>query len=89
MELDLEVDRAYPQQWLGRVQVTTTDGRVFLGKCDEPKGDPGNTLSRLELEEKFRRLLGFSEARTPDQINLLIARVWALQSTDNLSTLLE
>ncbi|MBD9601099.1 MmgE/PrpD family protein [Pseudomonas sp. PDM10] len=89
MELDLEVDRAYPQQWLGRVQVTTTDGRVFLSKCDEPKGDPGNTLSRLELEEKFRRLLSFSEARTPDQINQLIERIWALQYTDNLSTLLE
>lgn len=89
MELDLEVDRAYPRRWLGRVQVTTTNGQVFFGNCDEPKGDPGNTLSRPELEEKFRRLLEFSGARTADQIDLLIGRVWALQSTKNLSTLLE
>jgi 2-methylcitrate dehydratase PrpD len=89
MVLDPQVDRAYPQRWLGRVQVTTTDGRVFLGHCDEPKGDPGNTLSRPELEQKFRQLLAFSAARTVDDSNLLIGRVWALRETQDLSTFAE
>lgn len=89
MELDHEVDRAYPQKWLGRVQVTTTDGRVFHGRCDEPKGDPNNTLSRPELEAKFQQLLEFSGARTADQIHRLIGRVWALRYTQELSTLTE
>ncbi|WP_077562951.1 MmgE/PrpD family protein, partial [Polaromonas sp. C04] len=46
MVFDAEVDGAYPQRWIGKVTVTTTDGRVLQGRVDEPKGDPGNTLSR-------------------------------------------
>ncbi|MFD2646078.1 MmgE/PrpD family protein [Pseudomonas japonica] len=84
MELDAEVDGAYPRRWLGRVQVRTRDGRTLAGAIDEPKGDPGNTLSRAELEDKFQRLLAFSAARTPAQGRELIARVWALRGLDDL-----
>jgi 2-methylcitrate dehydratase PrpD len=84
MELDPEVDAAYPARWLGRVIVTTTDGRTLTAAIDEPKGDPGNTLSRAELEAKFQRLLAFSGARTPEQGKELIARVWALRDASNL-----
>ena len=35
MILDAEVDAAYPQRWLGRVTVTTTDGRTLQGAIDE------------------------------------------------------
>src|SRR3546814_9675637 len=51
MDLDAEVDASYPAQWLGKVTVHTFDGRALSGRVDEPKGDPGNTLSRPELEE--------------------------------------
>src|SRR5262249_32530811 len=46
MELDREVDSAYPARWIGKVTVSTHDGRTLEGRVDEPKGDPGNTLSR-------------------------------------------
>ncbi len=46
MQLDEEVDSAYPRRWIGKVSVTTEDGKSFSGRVDEPKGDPGNTLSR-------------------------------------------
>ena len=88
MELDEEVDSAYPARWLGRVIVTTTDGRVFTAAIDEPKGDPGNTLSRLELESKFQRLLAFSGARTPEQGHALIAKVWGLRDARTLADLI-
>ena len=39
MMLDPEVDGAYPARWLGRVEVTTADGRTLHGAIDEPKGD--------------------------------------------------
>ncbi|MDR1968368.1 MAG: MmgE/PrpD family protein, partial [Burkholderiaceae bacterium] len=55
MTLDAEVDAAYPARWIGKVSVTTTDGRHFDSRVDEPKGDPGNTLSRAEIEDKMRR----------------------------------
>ena len=88
MELDPEVDAAYPGRWLGRVIVTTTDGRTLSAAIDEPKGDPGNTLSRGELEAKFQRLLAFSGARTEAQGNALIARVWALRDALSLVDLI-
>lgn len=88
MELDPEVDAAYPGRWLGRVIVTTTDGRTLSAAIDEPKGDPGNTLSRSELEAKFQRLLAFSGARTEEQGKALIARVWALRDASNLVDLI-
>ncbi|MGN7740906.1 MmgE/PrpD family protein [Pseudomonas sp. 22526] len=88
MLLDPEVDRAYPQRWLGRVRVTTVDGRILHGAIDEPKGDPGNGLSRAELEDKFQRLLRFSGARTPEQGAALIRQVWHLRDTAQLNELL-
>jgi len=88
MELDPEVDAAYPARWLGRVIVTITDGRTLSADIDEPKGDPGNTLSRVELEAKFQRLLAFSEARTEAQGEALIARVWALRDASSLVDLI-
>ncbi|AZE73316.1 MmgE/PrpD family protein [Pseudomonas synxantha] len=85
MTLDPEVDAAYPQRWLGRVTVTTTDGRTLHGAIDEPKGDPGNTLSRAELADKFQRLTHFSGARTPAQANGLIEQVWNLRHTASMA----
>lgn len=87
MELDPEVDGAYPSRWLGRVIVTTTDGRTLTAAIDEPKGDPGNTLSRPELEDKVQRLLAFSSARTLEQGKALIERVWQLRDTRDLADL--
>lgn len=87
MRLDPEVDGAYPARWLGRVEVLTTDGRTLHGAIDEPKGDPGNSLSRGELEDKFCRLLAFAGKRSTDEANELIARVWRLRQTDDLSEL--
>ncbi|WP_296254832.1 MULTISPECIES: MmgE/PrpD family protein [unclassified Pseudomonas] len=87
MELDPEVDGAYPSRWLGRVIVTTTDGRTLTAAIDEPKGDPGNTLSRPELEDKVQRLLAFSGARSVEQGKALIERVWQLRDTRDLADL--
>ena len=57
MELDAEVDAAYPARWIGKVSVADrATGAAFDGRVDEPKGDPGNTLSRAELEDKALRL---------------------------------
>ncbi|WP_434458093.1 MmgE/PrpD family protein [Stutzerimonas urumqiensis] len=87
MVLDPEVDGAYPARWLGRVTVETVDGRTLHAAIDDPKGDPGNTLSRAELEDKFRRLVQFSGARSDDEAGELIAKVWRLRETDDLTGL--
>ncbi|MFV3415033.1 MmgE/PrpD family protein [Pseudomonas nitroreducens] len=84
MQLDPEVDGAYPQRWLGRVDVLTTDGRQLHGAIDEPKGDPGNGLSRAELEDKFRRLLAFAGQRSEAEADRLVQASWRLHQLPNL-----
>ena len=65
----------------------TTDGRTLHGAIDEPKGDPGNTLSRTELEDKFLRLVEFSGVRSADEASVLIDKVWRLREMDSLAEL--
>ena len=88
MELDEEVDSAYPQRWIGKVTVTTKDGKVYSGRVDEPKGDPGNSLSRDEIEEKSLRLGTYLGAATEAQVKGLIRNVWAIASKPTVGRLL-
>ncbi len=78
MLLDAEIDRAYPKRWIGKVTVTHKDGRILQARVDEPKGDPGNTLTRPELEDKARRLAAYGKSASPAEMDALIARTWAL-----------
>jgi 2-methylcitrate dehydratase PrpD len=82
MALDPEVDGAYPGRWIGKVTVFTIDGRTLRGRVDEPRGDPGNTLSRPELEDKARRLAEFGGVATPGEIAAAIATIWNLAEMD-------
>ncbi len=78
MALDPEVDQAYPENWIGKVTVETADGRTLRGRVDEPKGDPGNTLTRSELEQKALRLAEFSGAATAAEMSPIFAEIWKL-----------
>jgi len=78
MELDDEVDRAYPQRWIGKVSVTTHDGRELHARVEDPKGDPGNTLSRDEIAGKFVRLATFSQAASAAEMPALLGRAWGI-----------
>jgi 2-methylcitrate dehydratase PrpD len=88
MALDAEVDAAYPARWIGKVIVETTDGRTLHGRVDEPKGDPGNTLSRSELEHKALGLARYHDGATEAEMKTLTARVWALADTPLVGKLL-
>jgi 2-methylcitrate dehydratase PrpD len=88
MELDEEVDTAYPQRWIGKVTVKTTDGRSVTGRVDEPKGDPGNTLSRDEIEFKAMRLGTYEGAATEAQVKALIQTVWGIRGQEVLGDIL-
>lgn len=84
MTLDKDVDGAYPMRWLGRVDVELEDGTVIHGKCDEPKGDPGNTLTRQELEEKFDRLVVVHAGRKDIDAQSIIRWCWSLRDQKNV-----
>ena len=88
MVLDAEVDSAYPKRWIGKVTVTTTDGRVLHGRVDEPKGDPGNTLSRQEITDKALRLAAFSGGATPEAMRQSVDALWQVASWPTVGPLL-
>jgi 2-methylcitrate dehydratase PrpD len=85
---DADVDSAYPQRWIGKVEVETTDGRTLSARVDEPKGDPGNTLTRAEVEEKAVRLAEFSGAASAAEVRAAAGRIFALEAAPRIGTLL-
>ena len=88
MQLDAEVDAAYPARWIGKVVVETTDGHTLAARVDEPKGDPGNTLTRPELEDKALRLAAYRDGAAEDEMRRVIERVWALADVQRVGSLL-
>jgi len=88
MELDDEVDAAYPSRWIGKVRVETTDGRVLSSRVDVPKGDPDNSLDRGELTAKAIKLATFRGAATPAETCDAIERIWTLEGQNPIAMLL-
>ena len=88
MELDPEIDAAYPKRWIGKVTVILKDGRQLHGRVDEPKGDPGNTLSRAEITDKALRLAAFSGGATPSEMNSAIDALWNIRNQTKVGFLL-
>jgi len=84
MVLDPEIDAAYPRRWIGRVTVQTTDGRTLECRVETPKGDPDNTLSRAELEDKAQRLVAYSGAASAAEMKDIIARIWRLRDESSV-----
>ncbi len=89
MRLDDEVDAAYPARWIGKVIVETADGRRFEGRVLAPKGDPDNTLSRAELEDKATRLALYRGGATREEMRVVIDRVWSLADAAVVATFLD
>jgi 2-methylcitrate dehydratase PrpD len=78
MQLDEEVDRAYPARWIGKVVVETVGGQQFAGRVDEPKGDPGNTLSRQEIDDKAMRLAAYRDGANASEMRSVIHAIRSL-----------
>ncbi len=88
MVFDAGVDAAYPRRWIGKVTVHSTDGREWHGRVDEPKGDPGNTLSRAEIQAKALRLAQYGGAATEAEMTGAFAQIWNLAALDTVGRLL-
>jgi 2-methylcitrate dehydratase PrpD len=85
MVRDDEVDAAYPARWIGKVMIETVDGRRIAGRVDEPKGDPGNTLSRQEITAKGEALARFGGA---GEAAAIVARLWEVARMPRVERLL-
>jgi 2-methylcitrate dehydratase PrpD len=88
MVLDDDINHAYPARWIGKVTIKTSDGRTLHGRVDEPKGDPGNTLSRTELQEKALQLAEYSRAATGEEMKLVFEQIWSLARVPKVRAML-
>lgn len=88
MVFDPEIDRAYPARWAGKVSVETRDGKAYRKVVEVPKGDPGNTLTRAEIEEKALRLAALEGGASAEEMRLFFRRAWNLRDAANVSDLL-
>jgi len=89
MMLDPEVDSAYPARWIGKARLRTIDGRTIDARVNEPKGDPGNTLSRPEIEAKVKGLASFSAAASSSEMEALVPRLWQLSRANHIGMLMK
>ena len=89
MALDQEVEAAYPARWIGKVEVETTDGRRFAARVDEPLGDPGNTLSREQIEDKALRLAAYRGGASREEMKRVSALVWQLTKVPRIPNFLD
>jgi 2-methylcitrate dehydratase PrpD len=78
--VDPEVDKAFPQKWGVKVEITTKDGKQYRGsEEDRPK------MSEEEVKNKFRRL---AQKRLDTKgIESIIESVDHLENVGNLSEL--
>ena len=63
--LDDEVDAAYPQRWIGKVSVRTTDGRTLHDALDTAPGFPGAGLSDAQHLARFHDCVAHAAAVAP------------------------
>jgi 2-methylcitrate dehydratase PrpD len=88
MVQDEDVEAAYPQRWIGKVDVVTRDGRTLTARVEEPRGDPGNSLSRSEVLDKAVRLAEWSGAATAAEVRGVAQRIYALEGAPKIEFLL-
>jgi len=88
MVFDPEIDAAYPTRWIGMVEVETGDGQWLRGRVEVPRGDPENSLTRAEIEDKARGLAAFAGGASPDEMTALLGRLWTIDQQADLRDLL-
>lgn len=80
--VNLVVDPGLPFDSEPHVSIVTRDGRVIQGHVDFARGAPENSLSRVEVEEKFERLAGM--ALPPGQVRELKQMVSAVEAVEDI-----
>jgi 2-methylcitrate dehydratase PrpD len=84
VEVDPDMESAYPEKWSSEVEIVTRDGKKLTGAVNYPRGDPENPMSSDEMVEKYQdlawRLAGKSVA------NSILEQVMSLEETQDMSS---
>jgi 2-methylcitrate dehydratase PrpD len=89
IEIDPDIDRAYPEIYGGKVDIITKSGKRFSRKVNYSRGMPENPMSQEDIERKFMSLataaVGLERAAN---ILTLSKNVFDAESVDSLNALL-
>ncbi|NPV44272.1 MAG: MmgE/PrpD family protein [Firmicutes bacterium] len=78
-----EITNQYPDKWMARMIIKTKKGE-FKATVDYPKGDPENTLTTKEIEDKFMELAAL---KIPcEKAEIILNRCRNIEDYENLST---
>ncbi|KIW87118.1 uncharacterized protein Z519_12229 [Cladophialophora bantiana CBS 173.52] len=80
MVLDPKTDAVFPAKWLGRVTVSTKEGRTVNKNVDVVKGDPGWTLTKSEIEGKAFSLVRYGHVQDLGLFEATIQIIWNLEA---------
>jgi 2-methylcitrate dehydratase PrpD len=89
MQWDAEVDVLYPKRCVGKLTATSTLGRTLEARVDEPKGDPGNTLTPDEIEANATPLGTFREGATASTMRAVMRLGLEMDTLDRDADILE
>ena len=71
------------------MKVKTTDGKVFQRVYNEPRGAPGNPLTRKELQEMFYEYIDYSSHRIPpENVEKIISLTEHLEEAEDVRSLI-
>ncbi|KAL1891982.1 hypothetical protein Sste5346_007326 [Sporothrix stenoceras] len=85
MILDPEIEAVFPEKWQARVVVTTKSGQVYEQFVESAKGDPDQSLTQEELEEKSQRIAEYAGVKDMAALEKTFARVWKLENETDLT----
>lgn len=83
---DKEISQQVPEKRIAVVEVTTDNGRQYVEKVEDAKGEPENPLTDMEIKDKFTSLTLFA-GKSKKESEQLIRTVWNLEN--KYSTLFE
>lgn len=84
---DPELEKIFPEKKPTIVEITTTGGETVSQSVDFPKGDPRNTMTDEELEEKFDALT--NEAYPAEQKVAVKKAIWDFAEAPTIDDLLK
>jgi len=70
------------------LEIQTSGVGRFTSRVEVPKGEPGNTLSREELEEKARNLAAHGGGASGEEMDQIVPRIWSLDEETDVRDLL-
>ena len=86
MVVDPAFEAVYPDKWCARVEVLMVTGERFSHTVDTPRGDPENSLSRRELEQKAHRLVAYFDICPAATMDRIVETIWDLPNVKSIAS---